>query len=73
MRIVFVCTTNVWGSAMADLVARALLAEWDPDRQLVQVESVGVRAQVGAAVPLLAQRVLAERGLQAGEHQGRSG
>lgn len=71
MRIVFVCTTNVWGSAMADLVARSLLSEWDPERQLVQVESVGVRAQVDAPIPLPAQRVLAELGLEAGEHRAR--
>jgi len=71
VRIVFVCTTNVWGSAMADLVARSLLSEWDPDRQLIQVESVGVRAQVGASIPLPAQRVLTDLGLEAGEHRAR--
>lgn len=56
---------------MADLMARSLLAEWDPDRQLIQVESVGVRAQVGAPIPAAAQRVLADLGMPAGNHRAR--
>ncbi|MEI4272821.1 hypothetical protein TEK04_13915 [Klenkia sp. LSe6-5] len=71
MRIVFVCTTNVWGSAMAELVARSLLSEWDPERQLVQVYSAGVRAQIGAPIPMSGQQVLAERGLDGSTHQAR--
>ncbi|SDF64771.1 arsenate reductase/protein-tyrosine-phosphatase family protein [Klenkia brasiliensis] len=71
MRIVFVCTTNVWGSAMADLMARSLLAQWDPDRNLIQIESVGVRPQIGAVIPAPAQRVLAGLGLRAENHRAR--
>ncbi|MEI4278285.1 hypothetical protein [Klenkia terrae] len=71
MRIVFVCTTNVWGSAMAELISRRLLSEWDPDRERVQVFSVGVRAEVGAPMPAVAQQVLAERGIDASEHRAR--
>lgn len=71
MRIVFVCTTNVWGSAMAELMARSLLSEWDPDRQLVQVYSVGVRAKTGAPIPAAGQQVLAERGIDGSVHRAR--
>ncbi|WP_165617600.1 arsenate reductase/protein-tyrosine-phosphatase family protein [Klenkia soli] len=71
MRIVFVCTTNVWGSAMAELMTRQLLSEWDPDRKLVQVFSAGVRAHVGAPIPASAQQVLGERGIDGSAHRAR--
>ena len=71
MRIVFVCTSNVWGSAMAEHLSRALLREWDPNREKVQVFSAGVRAEVGAPMPAAAQLALADRGIDASGHRAR--
>ena len=71
MRIAFICTSNLWGSALAEHTTRALLRDWGVDGEQVQVTSAGVRAQVGAPLPAVTQLVLAERGIDASGHAAR--
>ena len=71
MRIVFVCTTNVWGSAMAELISRQLLTNWGIDHDEIQLQSAGIRPEVGSPMPWFAQQEMARLGIDATKHRAR--
>lgn len=69
--ILFVCTGNTCRSPMAEAIARHLLAELEPAVP-TRVESAGVSAGPGAPATPEAVEVLAELGIDLGDHRSRA-
>ena len=67
--LLFVCTGNTCRSPMAEALARQAVAErgWGE----VEVGSAGVAARAGSPASAEVPQVLAEAGIEAGEHQSR--
>jgi len=71
MKLVFVCTANVFRSVVAEGLCRKFLKEHELEK-VIRVDSAGIGGSCGNQRPaLILRKFLAERGIDVGEHRSK--